>query len=378
MEAQKMKQPLVSVLLPNHNGERFIKASIQSVLNQTFTDYELIIVEDYSSDHSLDIINSFNDRRIRVIRLQQNEHICIALNTGINQAKGKYIARIDSDDCWKADKLEKQIAYMEEHPDCGASFTWVNVIDENNRVLSTQESWFVKLFQVENKTREQWISHFFFEGSCLCHPSAVIRTSVILELGGYRNTLVQIQDFDMWIRIVKRYDIHILTEKLMNYRHCLNGGNVSAVNQLTQRRTIYEMYRVMGKYLDDLSDEEFVCCFSDKFKYHDAHTHEELLCERALLLLEPLFCGYATKLCGMEKLANLLDDDKTRKLLREKYKITQMDFYQLSASESIYMTEDDERVLDRFSGKRLIKYVIRRRLQRYPRIYIYLKKLYKK
>ena len=201
------------------------------------------------------------------------------------------------------------------------------MVDEEDRTLSEQESCFVKLFRVDNKTREQWISHFFFEGSCLCHPSAVMRTDVVRQLGGYRNALVQIQDFDLWIRIVKQHDIHILTEPLMNYRHCLQGGNVSAVNFTTQRRTIYEMYRVMGKYFDDLSDEEFIRCFGTKFKLKDAHSHEELLCERALFLLDPIFCGHATKLYGMEKLADLLDREDTRKLLRERYGITQMNFY---------------------------------------------------
>lgn len=363
-----MSQPLVTVLMPNHNGGRFISASIQSVLNQTFTDYEFLIVEDASTDQSREIISTFADSRIRVIQLERNEHICVALNAGLQQAQGKYIARIDSDDCWKADKLEKQITYMEDHPECGASFTWVDVVDENDRLLSEEESGFVKLFRVENRTREQWISHFYFEGSCLCHPSAVMRTEIVRQLGGYRNALVQIQDFDLWIRIVKQHDIHVFTEPLMYYRHCPQGGNVSAVNKTTQRRTIYEMYRVMGKYFDDLSDEEFNRCFGDKFKLQGAHTHEELLCERALFLLDPIFCGHATKLCGMEKLANLLDYEETRRLLREKYGITQMNFYQLSASESLHMIEDDETVLVRQSGKKLIKYAVRRGLARHPRL----------
>lgn len=373
-----MKQPLVTVLMPNHNSERFIGASIQSVLDQTFTDFEFLIVEDASTDRSMEVISRFNDSRIRVIQHEQNEHICVALNTGLQQAKGKYIARIDSDDCWHADKLEKQIAYMEAHPECGASFTWVDVVDEDDRILSEQESGFVKLFHVENRTREQWINHFFFQGSCLCHPSAVMRTDVVRQLGGYRNVLVQIQDFELWVRIVKHCEIHVLTEPLMNYRHCLQGGNVSAINSTTQRRTTYEMYRVVGKYFDDLSDEEFLRCFGDQFKMKGAHTHEELLCERALFLLDPIFCGHATKLCGMEKLADLLDHEDTRKLLREKYGITQMNFYQLSASESLHMVESDEAVLARFSGKQLIRYAVRRKLSEHPKVFRLIQRLRKR
>lgn len=370
-----MKQPLVTVLMPNHNGGRFIRASIQSVLQQTMKNYEFLIVEDASTDQSREIIDSFNDSRIRVIQFEQNEHICVALNAGLKEAKGKYIARIDSDDCWKPDKLEKQITYMESNPLCGASFTWVDVVDEDDRVLSAEESSFVDLFRVENKTREQWISHFFFKGSCLCHPSAVMRTDVVRQLGGYHNVLVQIQDFDLWIRIVKQQEIYVLTEPLMYYRHCLKGGNVSAVNITTQRRTIYEMYRVVGKYFDDLSDEMFIRCFGDSFKLRGAYTHEELLCERALFLLDPIFCGHAAKLSGMEKLADLLDCEDTRAVLREKYGITQMNFYQLSASEVLYMVENDEAVFTRYSGKGLIKIAVRRKISKYPRLFRFIQRL---
>jgi len=370
-----MKQPLVSVLMPNHNGGAFIAASIKSVLNQTFQDFEFIIVEDASTDNSLQVIESFQDSRIRLIRLDTNQHICVALNTGIQQARGKYIARIDSDDCWLPQKLEKQIAYMENNPQCGATFTWVNVIDEDDRQLTASESGFVELFHVGNKTREEWIRHFFHNGSCLCHPSAVMRTDVVHSLGGYRNVLVQIQDFDMWMRIVKSHEIYVFTEPLMNYRHCLKGGNVSAVNMTTQRRTYYEMYRIMGKFFDDLSDEEFVRYFGCEFKNPNASTHEELLCERALFLLDPIFCGHATKLNGMEKLADLIDCEETRMVLRQSYGITQLNFYELSASESLHMIESDDAILARYSNRTLIKHALKRKLMKHPRLFRVLQKV---
>lgn len=373
-----MKQPLVSVLMPNHNGGRFIAETIRSVLSQSFQDFEFIIVEDASTDDSRKVIASFKDERIRLIELNKNEHICVALNIGIGQVRGKYIARIDSDDCWLPEKLEKQIAYMEANPQCGASFTWVNVIDEEGRQLTAEESGFVDLFHVENKTREEWIRHFFHNGSCLCHPSAVMRTDVARAMGGYRNVLVQIQDFDMWMRIAKQHDIHILTEPLMNYRHCLQGGNVSAVNYTTQRRTYYEMYRIMGKFFDDLSDEEFVRYFGCELKNPNASMHEELLCERALFLLDPIFCGHATKLSGMEKLADLIDNDETRALLSSQYGITQMNFYQLSASESLHMIfESDDAILARYSNKKLIKHALKRKFSKHPRLFKVMRSVYR-
>lgn len=390
-----MKAPLVTVLMPNHNGARFIAESIRSVLAQTFEDYELLIVEDASTDNSLQIIQEFRDPRIRVLQLEQNEHICVGLNRGLQEAKGKYIARIDSDDCWCATKLEKQIVYMENHPTCGACFTWVNVVDEENRPLSAKESIFVDLFRAKNRSRVQWIHDFYMYGSCLCHPSAVFPRAVIEELGGYRNSLVQIQDFDLWIRIAKRFELHVLEEPLMNYRHALQGGNVSATTPENNVRSYYEMYNVISTYFDDLSDHNFREAFEREFTRPEAITHEELQCERMLLLLKPIFCGHVGKIRGMDMLASLLDREGTRLLLREQYGITQMDFYQLSKSnvllleapeDALYQLQSacladgitHEKIAAQLSWKGLIKAILRKALRRWPKLYDATKRTYRR
>lgn len=390
-----MSVPLVTVLMPNHNGSRFIAASIRSVLEQTFEDYELLIVEDASTDNSLQIIQEFHDPRIRVLPLEQNEHICVGLNLGLREARGKYIARIDSDDCWHPTKLEKQIAYLESHPACGACFTWVDVVDEQDRRLSRNESAFVDLFHAENRPRVQWVHDFYTQGSCLCHPSAVFPKAVVEELGGYRNSLVQIQDFDLWIRIAKKMELHILEEPLMNYRHALAGGNVSATTPENNIRSYYEMYNVIGSYFDDLSDEEFREAFGQEFTHAEAATHEELECERMLLLLKPVFCGHVGKLRGMDMLARLLDREDTRLLLREKYAITQLNFYQLSKSNVLLMEAPEdalyqfqsaclldgathEKIAAQLSWKGLVKAMLRKALRRFPRLYAMAKRAYRR
>lgn len=388
-----MNAPPVTVLMPNHNGARFIAASIRSVLEQSFTDYELLIIEDASTDNSLQVIGEFQDPRIRVLRLEQNEHICVGLNLGLQQARGKYIARIDSDDCWHPTKLEKQIAYMQAHPECGACFTWVDVVDEQDRRLSRNESAFVDLFHAENRPRVQWVHDFYTRGSCLCHPSAVFPRAVVEELGGYRNSLVQIQDFDLWIRIAKKHEIHVLEEPLMNYRHALDGGNVSASTPENNVRSYYEMYNVIGHYFDDLSDESFREVFRQEFTWGDASTHEELECERMLLLLKPVFCGHVGKLRGMDMLADLLDRENTRLLLRDKYAITQMNFYQLSKSNVFFMEAPEdalyqlqssglldgaahEKIAAQLPWMGLVKAVLRKVLRRFPKLYTVTKRFY--
>lgn len=336
-----MAEPMVSVLMPNHNGGRFLGKAIDSVLNQTFRDFELIVVEDGSTDDSAAILGGFSDPRLRVITLPQNEHICYALNTGLQQARGTYIARLDSDDCWMPDKLEKQVGYMRSHPECGASFTWVEVVDEQERTLSREESPFVDLFHGENRSREQWLHDFFFHGSCLCHPTAVFPRAVAEEMGGYRVSLVQLQDYDLWIRIAKKYELHILQEPLIRYRHCLQGGNISARSHGNNVRSFYEFYNVLSTYLDDLSDQELVKVFQEDFALPAASSHQELLCERALLLLKTDFTGHAGKLAGMDKLCALVDQAQTRQVLRQRYGITQLNLYELTKSNALLVEQPD-------------------------------------
>ena len=366
-------KPLVTVLMPNHNGGRTIAESIQSVLDQTFTDFELLIVEDASTDNSRQVIQGFKDERIRVVPFDQNEHICLALNTGLKCALGKYIARLDSDDCWYPHKFKKQIEFMESNPQYAATFTWVKVIDEDGNFLTPQESMFCELFQSNNRPREQWLHDFYFSGSALCHPSAVFVKDKIVALGGYRNSLVQLQDYELWIRIAKNYEIYVLEEPLMNYRHALKGGNVSEINVPNTIRSHYETYNVIRHYFDDMSDELFIKSFGHRFKQKGTSDSIGLRCEKALLFLEPIFWGHVGKLAGMDLLAELIDDDESRLILRERYGITQLNYYDLCSSPALQM-EDPAFVLPQFGRRQLMREAIKKTLQKHPALYSLVKK----
>ena len=114
-----MKNPLVSILMPVYNSEKYLREAIKSILNQTFTNFELIIINDGSTDNSLKIIKSFKDNRIKIIKNKGNLGLIKTLNKGIDLAQGKYIARMDADDIAMPKRLEKQIAFFNENPDYG-------------------------------------------------------------------------------------------------------------------------------------------------------------------------------------------------------------------------------------------------------------------
>jgi glycosyltransferase involved in cell wall biosynthesis len=125
---------MVSVVMPNYNGGKFISDSIKSVLNQTFSNIELIIVDDNSTDDSLEIIKTFNDKRIKLINLSVNKGVSNARNVGINQSKGKFISFIDSDDYWIESKLETQLKFMSQN-NLNLTYSSVNIIDQKNNFL---------------------------------------------------------------------------------------------------------------------------------------------------------------------------------------------------------------------------------------------------
>ena len=130
-----MNEKLVSIVMVNYNQERFIKEAIDSVIAQTYQNWELIIVDDGSTDQSVDIIKNYDDDRIKPIYLEENSHICIATNVGFSHVTGEYIARLDSDDVWEKEKLYKQVALLEEKPNARVCFTQVNLIDEMVKIL---------------------------------------------------------------------------------------------------------------------------------------------------------------------------------------------------------------------------------------------------
>ena len=131
-----MDTPLISVLLNVYNGEAFLAESIQSVLNQTYQNFEFIIVDDASTDETAEIIRSFDDKRIRYIYNPVRRHIPYAGNLALKNATGDWIARIDADDVWVEDKLEKQINYVLAHPEVGACFSYADLIDENSNQIT--------------------------------------------------------------------------------------------------------------------------------------------------------------------------------------------------------------------------------------------------
>ena len=319
--------PKVSVLLSNYNGDKHLDESISSVLSQTYKDFEFIIVDDASTDSSRKVIVNYHDKRIKKYYAEKNRNIAYSLNLALSMASGEYIARIDSDDVWELNKLEIQVQYMENHSECGACFTKVNIIDEYSNIANDMYDEYFQLFNsAENKSQREWLRFFFYQGNCLCHPSVVIRRNVLEHVGGYYHlAYVPAEDYELWTRIVMKYPIHILEEKLVRYRW---EETVNKISGKTDGR-IYAFPNIMmltrKRIMENIDNEDLVRYFKEDFINPESESQEELECEKAHILLR--CSGDNANFLGLEKYEELLDNEKMLKVLEEKMEFSLSEYY---------------------------------------------------
>ena len=333
-----MNKGLVSVILPNYNGAAFLKRSIESVLNQTYKNLELILVDDASTDNSKEIIESFRDNRIETIYLPQNGQICAALNMGLNVAKGEYIARIDSDDIWEKNKLEKQIHFLSNNEKVGACFTYVDLIDAEENNISSEFCDIYNMFHTTFNTQKDWLRFFVFHGNCLSHPSAVIRRSVFEEVGYYNLAFVQAQDYELWMRIAVKYDLHVIPEELVKYRWIPDKKqNISADTEDNNTRFYNEHVMAVYRLFQNISGEDFCRHFDDLFINKEAKSELELLCEKAFLCLKYDRSKQLYPI-GLEILEQVFRKENGLTVLLEKYNFLVKDFYKINTEHLFYDT----------------------------------------
>jgi glycosyltransferase involved in cell wall biosynthesis len=203
----------ISIIMPVFNAEIYLKESIKSILEQSFSNFEFIIINDGSTDNSLNIINSYASKDNRIVVLsRENRGLVESLNDGLSLAKGKYIARMDADDISNVYRLEKQIDFLEKNSDIDILGTQVNVIANDEAEKIRIEKKLNIEFSAE-ECRKELLTNWY----CLAHPSIVLRKKVIDEIGGYGN--YRAEDLDLWLRAIKNgFKIHKLDEKLLEYR----------------------------------------------------------------------------------------------------------------------------------------------------------------
>lgn len=321
--------PFVSVVIPSYNHGKFIEKAINSVLFQCFSDFELLISDDASSDNSWEIIQRFRDPRIRRFRQERNLGPVGNLVFLIKEARGKYVALLNSDDYWLSTKLSKQVAVMEADPRLGACFTWADLVDETGcRVTGVEEMW-NGVFRQPNRSQPEWLRYFFFNGNCICHPSILIRRIVYNHLGFYNPGLFQLPDFEMWIRLVKKFPIRIIEESLVC--HLRTGVNTSAHTPETIARNLTELLEIFEGFFQDVSDEFLIVAFGEHFRLKGVPmTADRLKCEKLFLLLDGGFAKPAAQAAAIRGFYQSLCDPEIERILANEYHFSVFDYYQLT------------------------------------------------
>lgn len=217
---------MISVILPAYNAQDTIAEAIQSIIDQTYKDWELIVINDGSSDDTKSIILSFPDPRIKYIENDGNKKLIYTLNRGLKLATGKYIARMDADDISLPTRFERQVLYMENHPDCVCCGSLIHFFS-NNRLFGKP----VGISGDDIKLKE-----YLFRDSCFAHSTVMIRTEVIKKCGlKYNSIYIHAEDYKLWIDLSEYGMFHNIKEPLLNYR--ISGTQVSNKYRNVQLKT---------------------------------------------------------------------------------------------------------------------------------------------
>lgn len=240
--------PLVSVLMPAYNSEAFVGEAVASMLGQTFTDFELLVIDDGSTDSTRAVLESIEDPRLRLVSNPQNMGLIRTLNRGLELATGHYVARMDADDVSAPARLERQVAFLQSHPDVDVLGTMVKLINEEGKQFGA-----IRGYPTEPKV----IHRFLLRECCLIHPSVMFRKHVVLAAGGYSLAAKHAEDYDLWLRLSDRHKIANLPEQLVSYR--MHRNQVSIKNLPTQhavaqdcRRAALQRRRSHGEDVQDL------------------------------------------------------------------------------------------------------------------------------
>jgi glycosyltransferase involved in cell wall biosynthesis len=211
--------PLISVIIPVYNGEKTIRETIASILNQTFQDLELIVINDGSQDATLEIVEQISDTRLKVFSYS-NAGQATSRNRGISHACGEYISFIDADDLWTPDKLEAQLKALQANPQAAVAYSWTDYIDESSQPLQRGSYMSVN----GNVYANLLLIDFIGSGS-----NPLIRQQALTEVGGFNELMTPSEDRDLWLRLAARYHFIAVPSPQVLYRQSINSASTNVL-----------------------------------------------------------------------------------------------------------------------------------------------------
>lgn len=236
-----MDLPLVSIVVPNFNHGNYLKNMISSVIDQTFTNWEMIIVDNNSTDNSSFIINSFNDKRIQLVNINNKGIVAKSRNLGIKISKGEWIAFLDSDDFWFSEKLEK----------CLRNYKNVDLIYHEMKLFEVEKNHIINKRKISRTLTPPVLKDLLVDGNTILNSSVLVRKSLLNKVEGLNEDpeMVTCEDYNLWLKISKESDRFLHIPERLGYYAIHNQG-------LSQRDTSKQLRKAVSGFLTDLSDKE--------------------------------------------------------------------------------------------------------------------------
>ncbi len=347
----EMEKKKVGVIIPCYNHVEFVEQAINSILSQTYQDFDVYAADDASNDGTKEKLLKYDDklREIHLFDENQGEQIPFL----VSRVDNEYTALLNSDDFWREDKLEKQVRYLDEHPDCAACFTWCSQVDDNGKSIREKVP-----FQQKNRSSEEWIRYFYENGNCLVHPSILIRTGIYRKLINNRNQgFWQIPDFQMWVELVQKEKIYVLEEELMCFRwhSSAKSTNVSAPTVENDARHQNEECYMWYETIGNMDDEYFKRAFDNMLINPSAHEQEELMCEKFFVLSRARM--NLIRQAAVFYFYDIFKNKKVQECLLNQYGFGKKDFFQLEmgiGSAKMHLDSEEKKRIMREIGQCII------------------------
>ena len=224
-----MDTPKVTILIPVYNGDEYLPQTLRCVFAQTFRDFEILIIDDASTDRTVEIIQSFDDARIRLLRNQTNLGIYSSRNLGMQEARGEYVCFLDHDDLCTPDRLAVQVTFMDDHPDIGLCGSFAGEVDAKGKVIEGR----IRSYPTEPEE----VAGKLWSGYTILNPTVILRRDDFIRHGIWHDTTFKVAgDYDFYVRAAKKLKLANIPQVLLYYRQ--HPKQVSITNELKLSRAL--------------------------------------------------------------------------------------------------------------------------------------------
>jgi|GEM_PF-5135003 len=297
MDVSDTDEILITVLLPNYNGERYLKDAIDSVLAQTFTSFELLIIDDCSSDSSVEIIEQYTDSRINLVKPSSRLGLVESLNMGIKIAKGIYIARMDSDDVMFKNRLLEQSRYMEDH-------TELDMVSSNAAIINELGTNTGQINPNKGISPQMVGWNILWSNNPIIHPCTMIRKSTLIETGGYpTEKTTKAEDFALWIKLLKsNKQLEVLSQTHLLYR--IHSSQLTTEKENVEEYAFYWLLEYLKDFYKDKPYENIIRIARVEQRNQDPDSKDII---KAVEMLKRVAITYAEKSENQEEVRKQLD-----------------------------------------------------------------------